>query len=70
MNAKDVPKPGVPVPAKKKDEIVMTLTDAAATLCTLIVSSGSFLIGAVCGLIVAVGILKAQDKNNLSSLQK
>ena len=31
-------------------------------MCALGVSSGSFLIGAVCGVVVAVGILKAQGK--------
>ena len=73
-NAKDVAKPGtptpgtpaqgqvVPAPAKHSDEIVATLTGAAATLCALAVSSGSFLVGAVCGVVVAVGILKAQGK--------
>ena len=70
VNAKDVPKSGapgqpgqaVPAPAKSSDEIVATLTGAAATLCALAVSSGSFLVGAVCGVVVAVGILKAQGK--------
>lgn len=70
VNAKDVPKPGapgqpgqvVPAPAKNSDEIVATLTGAAATLCAFAVSSGSFLVGAVCGVVVAVGILKAQGK--------
>ena len=72
VNAKDVPKPGapapgqpgqvVPAPAKHSDEIVATLTGAVATLCALAVSSGSFLVGAVCGVVVAVGILKAQGK--------
>ena len=67
VNAKDVPKPGAPgqvVPAAGKniDEVSATLTGAAATLCALAVSSGSFLIGAVCGIVVGVGILKAQGK--------
>ena len=71
-NAQDATKPGppaqgqpgqvVPAPSKPSDEIVATLTGAAATLCALAVSSGSFLIGAVCGVVVAVGILKAQGK--------
>ena len=66
-NAEDNPPPGpptpgqvAPAPAKQSDEIVATLTDAAATLCALAVSSGPFLVGAVCGVVVAVGILKAQ----------
>ena len=73
VNAKDVSKPGapgqpgqpgqvLPAPARHSDEIVTTLTGAAATLCALAVSSGSFLVGAVCGVVVAVGILKAQGK--------
>ena len=68
-NAKDTPKPGPstpgqvpPVPAKQSDQIVATLTGVAATLSALAVSSGSFLVGAVCGVAVAVGILKAQGK--------
>ena len=70
-NAKDTPKPGsptpgqvspAPAPAKQSDEIVNTLTGAAATVCALAVSSGSFLIGAACGVVIAVGILKAQGK--------
>ena len=68
-NATDAPKPGppspaqvVPTPAKPSDEIVATLSGAAATLCALAVSSGSFLVGAVCGVVIAVGILKAQGK--------
>lgn len=70
MNAQDVPNPGapgqpgqvVPAPAKSSDEIVATLTGAAATLCALAVNSGSFLVGAVSGIVVTVGILKAQGK--------
>jgi hypothetical protein len=68
-NANDTPKPGrpksgqvAPAPVKHSDEIVATLTGAAATLYALAVSSGSFLVGAVCGVVVAVGILKVQGK--------
>lgn len=68
-NAKDAPKPGTPAqgqvtpaPAKHSEKIVATLTGTAATLCALAVSSGSFLVCAACGVIVAVGILKAQGK--------
>jgi len=38
------------------------LSGAAATICALAISSGSFLVGAVCGIIVVVGVLKAQGK--------
>merc|ERR1712176_1503231 len=69
-NAKDTcPKPGpvpatpaAPVPAKPSQEIVNTLSGAAAGICALAVTSGSFLVGIVCGVVVAVGILKAQGK--------
>lgn len=67
-NASDVPAstPGqiapAPVPGKSSDEIVATLTGVAASLCGIAVSSGSFLVGIACGVVVAVGILKAQGK--------
>lgn len=71
--AKDLPKkrvkPGegypspIPTPALvPSQQIVSGLSGAAATVCALAVSSGSFMIGAVCGVIVVVGILKAQGK--------
>jgi len=41
-------------------QVITGLSGAAAGLSTLAVSSGSFMIGAICGLIVGVGILKAQ----------
>lgn len=43
-------------------EIVKGLTGAAGAICALAVSSGSFLVGIACGVVVAVGILKAQGK--------
>ena len=71
--AKDLPKkrakPGevypspTPTPALvPSQQIVSGLSGAAATVCALAVSSGSFMIDAVCGIIVVVGILKAQGK--------
>ena len=71
--AKDLPKKGAkpgevcPAPTPKpalvpSQKIVGGLSGAAATICALAVSSGSFMVGAVCGVIVAVGILKAQGK--------
>lgn len=69
VNAKDVanpggPKPGqpAPAPANNNPELVGVLSGAAATLCATAITSGSFLVGAVCGVVVAVGILKAQGR--------
>ena len=70
--AKDLPKKGpkpgqvcpapTPQPALAPSEQIITgLAGAAATICGLAVSSGSFLVGAACGVIVAVGILKSKD---------
>ena len=68
-NAKDIPAPGpstpgqlAPAPAKQSDEIISTLSGAAAAVCGLAVTSGSFLIGAACGVVVVIGILKVQGK--------
>lgn len=44
------------VPSK---QIISGLTGAAETICGLAAIFGSFVIGAVCGVIVVVGILKA-----------
>lgn len=66
VNAQDVPpNPGQPTqvqPAapKQSDEITKAIAGAAASVCALAVTSGSFLVGAACGLVVVVGILKAQ----------
>lgn len=66
VNAQDVPpKPGQPTqvqPAapKQSDQITKAVAGAAASVCALAVTSGSFLVGAACGLVVVVGILKAQ----------
>ena len=43
-------------------QITAGLSGAATTICALAISSGSFMIGATCGVIVVVGILKAQGK--------
>ena len=66
---KNGPKPGevCPAPTPKlalvpSQQITNTLSGAAATICALAVSSGSFVIGAICGVVVVVGILKAQGK--------
>ena len=71
--AKDLPKnrakPGevCPAPTPKPElvpsqQIIGGLSGAAATVCALAVTYGSFMVGAVCGVIVVVGVLKAQGK--------
>lgn len=68
--AKDLPK-GSPQPGSNNSvaprrtttsssDIINGLTGAAAAVCGLAVSSGSFMIGIACGVVVVVGILKAQ----------
>jgi hypothetical protein len=66
---KDTPKPSqvcpspTPQPALVPSQQIITgLSGVAATVCALAVSSGSFIIGGVCGVIIVVGILKAQGK--------
>lgn len=62
------PKPTdiVPAPAPvlpTTDKIISNgLSGAAASLCALAISSGSFAMGVACGCIVAVGILHMQGK--------
>ena len=71
--AKDIPvptkKPGEVCPAPSDNpalvpsqEIVGALAGVAATVGGLAVSSGPFMIGALCGLVVVVGILKAMGR--------
>ena len=71
--AKDLPKKGAkpgeicPAPAPQptlvpSQQITNTISGAAATICALALSSGSFVIGGLCGVIVVIGILKAQGK--------
>jgi hypothetical protein len=43
-------------------DIVKGLTGAASAVCAFAVSSGSFMIGIACGVVVIIGILKAQGK--------
>ena len=47
---------------KQSQEFLKALSGAAASVCGLAVTSGSFVLGAACGLVVAIGILKAQGK--------
>jgi len=71
--AKDLPNKGpkpseicpapTPEPALLPSErIVGGLAGAAGSVCALAISSGSFIVGAACGFIIVVGILKAQGK--------
>ena len=67
--AKDIPKagevcanpPNQPAVAPSK-EIVKGISGVAASVCALAATSGSFALGAACGVIVAFGILRAQGK--------
>ena len=64
---KQAPEPSGVSPANQtliapSKEIVKGLSGIAASLCALAVTSGSFVIGAACGVVVAYGILKAQGK--------
>jgi len=63
------PAQGCPAPAPTQkpalvpsQQITSAVSGVAATICALAVTSGSFMIGAVCGIIIVVGILKAQGK--------
>ena len=44
------------------DTLIEGISGAAGVICGLAVTSSSFIIGGVCGLIVVIGILKAQGK--------
>ncbi len=43
-------------------QIINGLAGAAGTICGLAITSGSFMVGIVCGVIVVVGILKANGQ--------
>lgn len=64
--AKNIPKPGDgPAPAVTPDEsnkIISGLSGAASAIYSVAVSSGSFVVGAACGLMVAIGLLMAQER--------
>ena len=66
--AKDVakPTPGKPngiIPSPKQqlpsDKIIEGIAGVAAAVCGLAVTSGSFLVGGICGIVVVYGVLKA-----------
>ena len=59
----NTPQPGTcPSAQPTSDSIVQGLEGAAGVVCALAISSGSFIVGGVCGLIVVIGILKVQGK--------
>lgn len=69
--ARDIPKkapsskdlcPTLSAQPTSSQQITAGLSGAATTICALAVSSGSFIVGAICGVIVVVGILKTQAK--------
>jgi hypothetical protein len=71
--AKDVPtgspKPGStnvapnPTPSGiSSTDIIKGMSGAAGAICALAASSGSFMIGIACGVVVVIGILKVQGK--------
>lgn len=71
--AKDVPKnapnlnEACPSPSNKSaivpsEQIIKAISGAAGSVCALAVTSGSFAIGIACGIVVVIGILKAQGK--------
>ena len=60
--AKDIPK-NTPSPSPSPGQPAVTPSEEIIKgLAGIAVSSGSFIIGVACGLIVVVGILKAQGK--------
>ena len=63
-NTPNTPATGVcPTPPPgPSSEIVKGVAGAASTVCALAVTSGSFIIGATCSVLVVYGILKAQGK--------
>ena len=62
----NTPKPDTCIQAPSaqptSDSIVQGLEGAAGVICALAISSGSFIVGGVCGLVVVLGILKVQGK--------
>lgn len=44
------------------EQILKGLSGVAASICALAITSGSFAIGATCGVVIVIGILKAQGK--------
>lgn len=62
----NTPKPDTcierPSAQPSSDSVVQGLKGAASVVCALAISSGSFIVGGICGFIVVVGILKVQGK--------
>ena len=70
VGAKDIPK-NTPTPKDLRpapgnqigsEQLIKVFSGTASTIYALAVTSGSFVIGGVCGIIVVIGILKAQGK--------
>lgn len=67
---KNTPKPGEVYPSgpanqpviAPSQQIVKALSGIAGSVCALAVTSGSFVVGVACGIVVVYGILKAQGK--------
>jgi hypothetical protein len=66
VSVKDIPvsapNPSSAPSPKQSDEIAKALSGAAASVWALAVTSGSFLVGAACEIVVVYGILKVQGK--------
>ena len=72
--AKEIPKqvPNNAAPANNQpasapaltssSELINGISTAAGTICGLAIKSGSLLVGAACGVVIVIGILKAQGK--------
>ena len=69
--AKDIPKGNPPIgvvpapaPVVPPAKVIINagLTGAAGTVCGLAVTSGSFAVGIICGLIIVIGILQVPGK--------
>ena len=56
------PAPTSPPALTTSNEIIKKLSGAAGSIFALAVSSGSYALGALCGIIVAIGILKFERK--------
>jgi len=51
-----------PPSPKQSDELAKSLSGAAAAVCALALTSGSFIVGAVCGIVVIYSILRVQEQ--------
>lgn len=56
------PPTSAPTSPGSSEEIIKGLAGAASVICGIAVTTGSFALGAACGLIVSIGVLKANGK--------